>query len=103
MIVKKWILPKYNRVRKLPFIPLEKEVDYLISGINRKTSVFLKLLKETGMRSGEAWQLEWKDISFEHRTISVTPEKSSNPRALPISIELIAMLKGICNKSKKVF
>ncbi len=103
MIGKKWTPPKYTRVRKLPFIPSEKEVNDLISGTNRKTSVFLKLLKETGMRSGEAWQLEWIDINFENRTVSITPEKGSNPRALPISIELIAMLKGLYPKSNKVF
>ena len=103
MMGKKWTPPKYNRVRKLPFIPHEKEVNDLISGCNRKTCAFVRLLKETGMRSGEAWQLEWIDINFEHKTVSVTPEKGSNPRALPISVELIAMLKGLYNKSNKVF
>jgi integrase len=103
MLGKEWKKPKYNRVRKLPFIPQEKEVDDLISGCNRKTCAFLKLLKETGMRSGEAWQLEWTDINFEHQTVSVTPEKGSNPRSLPISTELIAMLKGLTKTSNKVF
>jgi integrase/recombinase XerD len=90
-------------VRKLPFIPQEKDIDDLISGCNKRTCAFLKLLKETGMRSGEAWQLEWTDINFEHRTISVTPEKGSNPRALPISTELIAMLKGLAKTSHRIF
>ena len=100
---KKWNKPRYKRIRKLPFIPHEKEVNDLISGCNRKTSTFIRLLKETGMRSGEAWQLEWTDFNFDHRTVSVTPEKGSNPRSLPISTELIAMLKGLSNKSNKVF
>lgn len=103
MLGKKWTPPKYTRVRELPFIPTEKEVDDLISGTNRKTCVFLRLLKETGMRSGEAWQLQWKDINYEHRAVSVTPEKGSNPRALPISTELIAMLKGLHKKPSRVF
>ena len=98
-----WKQPKYNRVRKLPFIPKEKEVNELISGCNRKTCAFLTLLKETGMRSGEAWQLLWKDIDNEFRTISVTPEKGSNPRVLPVSNEAIAMLNGLPKTSSKVF
>jgi len=100
---KKWKKPRYKRIRKLPFIPQEQEVNDLISGCNRKTSAFLRLLKETGMRSGEAWQLEWTDFNFEHRTVSVTPEKGSNPRALPLSTELIAMLKGLSNTSNNIF
>jgi integrase len=47
-----WDPPKYKRTRKLPFIPLESEIDQLISGANRKMAAFLQLLKETGMRSG---------------------------------------------------
>ena len=43
-------LPKYNREYPLPFIPLEKEVDALISGCGRKTSTLLQLLKETAFR-----------------------------------------------------
>ena len=41
--------PHYKREDKLPFIPLETEVDQLISGSIGKVSVFLQLLKETGM------------------------------------------------------
>jgi len=98
-----WKPPKYNRVRKLPFIPTEQEVNELIAGCNRKTSAFLKLLKETGMRSGEAWNLEWTDFNFENGTVSITPEKGSDPRVLGISIELIAMLKALPKTSHKVF
>ena len=47
--------PRYRRIVDLPFIPLETEVDQQIGGVGRKTAVFLQLLKETGMRPGEAW------------------------------------------------
>ena len=52
--------PNYRRIERLPFVPLEVEVDQLISGVGRKTSTFLQLLKETGMRAGEAWNLKWR-------------------------------------------
>ena len=103
MFGRTWSPPKYNRVRKLPFIPQEVEVDKLISGCNRKTCAFLQLLKETGMRSGEAWNMVWVDLNFENRTVSVTPEKGGNPRVLPISSGLIAMLKAFPKTSDKVF
>jgi integrase len=54
--------PKTNFSRKLPFIPKEEEeLDSLIAGSQKKLSTFLQLLKETGMRSGEATRLKWTD------------------------------------------
>jgi integrase len=89
-----WEPPKYRRISRLPFIPTETEVDQLIASCNKKVSTFLQLLKETGMRSGEAWGLEWINFNFENRTVRVTPEKGGNPRALKMSSKLIAMLNS---------
>ncbi|MGC8998100.1 MAG: hypothetical protein ACP5JW_01655 [Candidatus Bathyarchaeia archaeon] len=58
MVGGKWSPPKYKRVAKLPFIPTEQELDTLINGCGPKTSAFLQLLKETGIRAGEAWNLK---------------------------------------------
>jgi integrase len=55
-------------------------------------STFLQILKETGMRSGEAWQLKWNDIDFETNNAGITPEKGSNPQIIHISKKLISML-----------
>jgi len=53
--------PIYRKILHVPFIPLEKEIDDLISGTSKKVSVFLLLLKETGLRCGEAWSLKWTE------------------------------------------
>ena len=90
-----WNPPKYKNVKKLPFIPTEQEIDSLIAGSNRKTAIFLRLLKETGMRCGEAFMLKWTDFNFDNRSVDVTPEKGSDPRQLPISTQLIAMLNSL--------
>ena len=98
-----WNPPKYHRIKKIPFIPQEKEIDDLIAGCGKKTATFLQLLKETGIRAGEAWQLEWKDIDIENRIIRVTPEKGSNPRAPRVSEKLLAMLMKLKKIDKRVF
>jgi len=96
--------PRYRKILRLPFIPLEREVDELISGVaGKKTSCFLRLLKETAMRAGEAWALRWIDIDFEKGTVNVKPEKNSNPRILRISSRLIAMLSALGKDSEWVF
>jgi integrase len=95
--------PRYRGVEKLPFIPLEGEIDQLIAAAGRKLAVFLQLLKETGMRSGEAWALKWIDLDLSNRTVCVSPEKNSRPRQLSISSQLISMVNRMPQKSTHIF
>ena len=100
----KWKPPKHRQVRALPFIPLESELDQLISGANKKTATFLQLLKETAMRSGEAWRLEWTDINIKNSTITLNePEKYGKPRMFKISTKLLAMLQEMPKTSDYIF
>ena len=103
MIGKTWTPPIYRRVRKLPFIPAETEIDQLIAGCSRKMAVFLQLLKETGMRCGEACQLTWADIDLVNKSIRITPEKGGNPRNLKLSSKLVDMLKEMRKETTRVF
>ncbi len=101
---KTWTPPiLYRRVRKLPFIPTESEIDQLIAATSARISTYLQLLKETGMRCGEASQLKWTDIDLENRSVRITPEKGSNPRILPLSTKLIDMLNALQKKTLTVF
>ena len=97
-----WTPPRYRRVEKLPFIPLESEVDQLIAGYRSRTvTCFLQLLKETGVRPGEAWQLTWTDITG--NVVTITPEKISNPRQFKVSEKLMVMLNFIPRRHDYVF
>jgi len=99
-----WIPPKCKIIRKLPFIPLESELDQLISGANRKLAAFLQLLKETGMRYGEAWRLKWIDIDFTNHTLTLNePEKYGKPRMFKISPTLLAMVQVLPKQSDILF
>lgn len=103
MLGGQWIPPKYKPVRVLPFIPTEEEIDSLIVGSNRKTAAFLQLLKETGMRAGEAWRLRWIDVDFQNRLVKVIPEKGGEPRAIKVTNKLLAMLKALPRDTERVF
>ena len=94
---------RYRRIEKLPFIPLESEVDQLIAGIGKKTATFLQLLKETGMRPGEAWDLRWTDVDYATASITITPEKGSKPRRLKMSGRLAQMLQQLRHSWEHVF
>jgi len=96
--------PRYRRVKKLPFIPLENEVDMLISALPRKISVFCQLIKETGARPGEAWNLRWTDINPNNNTIIInSPEKNSNPRIIRASSQLISRLLSLPRRTEWIF
>jgi integrase len=95
--------PRYRRIDKIPFIPSQLEVDQLVAGVGKKMSTFLRLLSETGMRVGEAWNLKWTDIDCERGIVNVTPEKGSNARQLKISSQLIAIMNQLPRKQEPIF
>ena len=82
---------------------IEDEINNLIAGCNKKTSVFLQPLKETGMRCGEAFMLKWTDFDVVNRTVNITPEKGSEPRQLKISSQLISMLNSLPREKAEPF
>jgi integrase len=94
-----WEAPTYKKIRKLPFIPKETEIDQLIAGCSKKLATFLQMLKETGARRGEIWTLTWDDIDFESKVVNITPEKGSNPRVIHLSNKLLEMLSNL----KKIY
>jgi len=99
-----WKPPKYVAEQRMPFIPLESELDALIAASGKKTSAILELLKETGMRSGEAWRLVWTDVDLERLVVSINaPEKRSNSRVIKVSPKLAGMLNALPRTNQKVF
>ena len=99
----KWTPPKISVPEKLPFIPLEREIDDLIAGCSRHIAVALQIMKETGARAGEVFRLKWSDIDFENGTIRITPEKGSNARIFKMSGKLIRMLNHLPRSGERIF
>ncbi len=95
--------PRYHRIERLPFIPSESEVDQLIAGTGGKTTTFLQTIKETAGRPGEVWRLRWLDLDLEGQTITIAPEKNSNPRQFKVSTKLISMLSRLPKKTDYIF
>ncbi|MEM3618635.1 MAG: tyrosine-type recombinase/integrase [Candidatus Bathyarchaeia archaeon] len=103
MVGGKWQPPICKDVRKIPFIPLEREIDDLIVGCNQYIATFLRVAKETGARAGEIYNLKWIDVDFERQTIRITAEKNSNPRIFKMSNMLIAMLQKLPKERDYIF
>jgi integrase len=99
-----WERPRYIANPRVPFIPLETELDILIHGTRRNLSVLLQTLKETGCRIGEALRLRWVDIDAERSIIRVNnAEKGSLNRSIRVSANMIQRLQVLVKKSEYVF
>jgi len=92
----KWDRPRYKEEEKLPWIPLENEVNDLIAGCSLKVSCFLRILKKGALRPGEAWRLKWTDVDNERGAITMNrPEKHTRSRQFKISTELATILRSL--------
>jgi integrase len=98
-----WDQPEYKMEQNLPFIPLESEIDQLIASCSKRTAALLQLLKETGIRIGEAGKIRWIDFDAQRRTIRIQPEKGSNPRMPNVSEKLAGILSALPRKGEHIF
>jgi integrase len=96
-------LPHIRREEKLPFIPLETELDALVYNARTKMSGFLRVLKETACRPIEAWTLKQIDIDPVNKCVTITPAKYSHARKLKISEQTLNMLSALPRKNQYVF
>ncbi len=101
---KKWDKPKYKPDPKLPFVPLESEIDQVINSAGRRTSTFLATLKETGADPGEAKAIEWIDVDSEKKTVTINhPVKGHKARIINVSASLISRLEAMPKTTDKIF
>lgn len=99
----KILLPSFRIEDKLPFIPLESEIDCIISSVRLKMSVFLRVLKDCAVRPIEAWRLKWIDIDTGNRCLTITPAKYSNARKLKITEQTLNLLLALSKKNQYIF
>ena len=98
-----FVPPRYRRVEKLPFIPLDSEVEQLIGAMGLRYSAFLSLLKDTAARPLEAWNLKWSDIDFANSHVTITPLKHSKPRRLRLSSRTLNQLSQVKRNHDWIF
>ena len=66
-----WERPKYMVPDRMPFVPLEEEIDALISGCGKLMGTFLQGLKDTGADPGELIPTTEIDIDTERKIVRI--------------------------------
>jgi len=98
-----WKKPRYTDDSKVPYVPTEKDIDLLISGLGKRTGTFCQVLKDTGARCGEVSALKWSDIDFGQRLVTLSGEKGSNSRTLKLCSKTIDMLCNLPRPKDRIF
>jgi integrase len=99
-----FVKPRYRRTDKLPYVPLQKDIEALIAALPKKTSIFTRTIYETGARAGEMWNLKWIDVDFENQKIAINkPEKGSRARSLKVSSQIIGLISTLPRTCEYVF
>jgi len=100
----KWSMPRYRRKRKLPYVPMESDIDQLINALSHRQGTFLQLIKETGARPSEAFAVKWIDINSEECRITINdPRKGGSARKLRVTKHLISRIFSLRRRSSYVF
>jgi len=96
-------LPRFRRVEKLPFIPLESELDSLVCNARSRMYSFLSILKDTACRPIKAWTLKWVDLDLVNRCVTANSFKYSHPRKLRISGQTINLVSALPKRNQYIF
>jgi integrase/predicted RNA-binding Zn-ribbon protein involved in translation (DUF1610 family) len=98
-----WERPHYTQEEIIPFIPLEKELDSLITFCrSKRMAAYLQTLKETFADPSEALRIRRIDVSGNIITINF-PVKGHYPGPIQVSNKLIGMLNALPPISERYF
>ncbi len=89
-----WNKPKYYQIAKLPRIPLEKEINIIISNASKKLATAISISKDTGLRPIELTNLTLKHLDLNKGIIYPETAKHGTPRVLKIKKTTLNMLNN---------
>ena len=103
MLGRSWEMPRTRIQHRMGFCPTEETLNQAIAGLGKRVSIMCQLIKETGCRSGEAQSMKWSQINFKTSTITINPEKGSNPTVKKVSRQLLGRIQTLPRVNEKIF
>lgn len=97
-------MQRYKINQKEPRFLQQGEVRQLLEAcVGTKIDMVVPIAIYTGMRQGEIMRLNWSDIDFQNKVISVRLSKPGKFRKVPLHEDLAALLKARAKKSGVIF
>lgn len=87
-----WKKPKYRESAKMPKIPTEAKINYIIANSPTKLATALSISRDTGLRPVELTRLKLKDIDPTKGAIYPETAKGGSPRVLKLKNATLNML-----------
>ena len=87
-----WKKPKYRERAKMPKIPTEAKISYIIANSPTKLATALSISRDTGLRPVELTRLKLKDIDLTKGAIYPETAKGGSPRVLKLKNATLNML-----------
>ncbi|MEM3573723.1 MAG: site-specific integrase [Nitrososphaeria archaeon] len=78
-----------------------KQLVYRIQSIKLRAMVLIAV--ETGATESEVWNLRWKDVNLQNKTLTITGVKGHKTNTYPMSEELLTLLMQLPKESDRVF
>ena len=92
------VLPKVRKPMKLPKVLSQRSIARLLKSCGLYDKALLALIYDCALRVSEACKLRWEDISFERKMLFVCQGKGLKDRYVPISEQLLIVLKAFRKK-----
>jgi integrase len=90
-----WKKPKYQRAFSIKKLPLESNIDLIVSYTKTRNRVAFKLVKECGLRPIEVSNLTLKQIDLNGGRVYPETAKGGEARVLNLKTETLALLKQL--------
>jgi len=94
-----WKRPKYQRAFSIKKLPLESNIDLIISYTKTRNRVAFRLVKECGLRPIEVSNLTLKHIDLHKGRLYPETAKGGEARVLKMKSETLALLKQLVSTS----
>jgi len=97
-----WKKPRYQRAFSIKKLPLESDIDLIISHTRTRNRVAFKLIKECGLRPIEVSKLTLKQIDLHKGLLYPETAKGGEARVLKLKNETLGLLKQLVSDIKSV-
>ena len=92
------VLPPVRKPKRLPRVLSQEQIARLIHNCSLYDKTLLAIIYDCALRVGEACRLRWDDICFDRKKLFVFQGKGRKDRYVPISDQMIVVLKAYRKK-----
>ncbi len=89
-----------NRETYVPSPSMVKQLLYRIKSLKLRSAILISI--ETGATRQEVWNLTWKDVNLQNRTITIHGVKGHRTTVYPMSEELLTLLMQLPRNEGRV-